>query len=315
MEYRDYYKTLGVERGASAEEIKRAYRKLARKYHPDVNRDPEAEKRFKEINEAHEVLKDPEKRKAYDTFGSSWKEGQEFKPPPNWQGEFHFSGGTPFDSDPSQFSDFFEQLFGQAGMGRSASSRASWRARGEDQHARLAIELEDSFQGSARTITLTGTEIDAGGRIRVRPRTITVRIPKGIRSGQSIRLAGQGSPGLGGGPAGDLFIEIVFNPHAIFTVKKRDIYLELPVTPWEAALGATVLVPTLGGRVDMKIPANSQSGTKLRLKAKGLPGRIPGDQLVILKVVVPPPANEADRELYRKMAASMPMNPRRHLGG
>ncbi|MFZ5759593.1 MAG: DnaJ C-terminal domain-containing protein [Thermodesulfobacteriota bacterium] len=316
MEFKDYYKTLGVEKTASPDEIKRAYRKLARKFHPDISKDPEAEKRFKEIGEAYEVLKDPEKRAAYDKVGSGWQEGQEFRPPPGWQSEFSFSTGGDFGAGESAFSDFFEQLFGRGTGARTFTGlREPLRGRGEDQHARLAIDLEDSYHGAVRTITLSSAAMDGSGHLNVRPETLQVRIPKGITEGQLIRLAEQGGIGLGGGGRGDLYIEIRFNPHPLFQVNKRDVTLELPITPWEAALGATVTVPTLGGRVEMKLPPGSQSGQKLRLKHKGLPGRIPGDQFIILKVVVPKPTTEAERELYRQMAVAMPFNPRATLGG
>ncbi|OKY76814.1 MAG: cytochrome C biogenesis protein [Desulfobulbaceae bacterium DB1] len=314
MEYKDYYKALGVERDADQDAIKRAYRKLARKFHPDVNREPEAEKRFKEIGEAYEVLKDPEKRAAYDKIGTGWREGQEFRPPPDWQGGFDFSGGG-FTESGAHFSDFFEQLFGGApGRTSFSSRRGTIRAKGEDHHARLAVDLEDSFHGAVKIISLDVSEMDESGRVLVKPRTLHVKIPKGIMEGQSIRLAEQGGQGLGGGPRGDLFIEIVFNPHPFFKVIKKDVYLELPITPWEAALGATITVPTLGGKVDMKIPAGSQSGRKMRLKDKGLPGRTPGDQFIEFKVVVPKATTQEEKELYRKMASLMPMNPRSSLG-
>ncbi|MBU0965480.1 MAG: DnaJ domain-containing protein [Proteobacteria bacterium] len=317
MEYKDYYKTLGVERDAGQDEIKRAYRKLARKFHPDVNKDADAEKHFKEIGEAYEVLKDPEKRTAYDHIGSGFQEGQEFRPPPDWNAGFEFSGGG-FSDASGNYSDFFEELFGRAGAGMGGRSfhvhRGGIRAKGEDHHAKIMINLEDSFTGAVQIITLQLTEVDETGRIVSRPHTLNVRIPKGIMEGQSIRLAQQGGQGFGGGPRGDLYIEIAFHPHPLFKADKKDIYLELPITPWEAALGATVPVPTLGGRVEMKIPAGSQSGQKLRLKNKGLPGTTAGDLFVVLKVVVPKADSEAAKEIYEKMAAVMPMNPRSALG-
>jgi len=314
MEYKDYYKALGVEREASQDELKRAYRKLARKFHPDVNKAADAEKRFKEIGEAYAVLKDPEKRAAYDRIGSGWQEGQEFRPPPDWNAGFEFSGGDFTDAS-GHFSDFFEELFGRPGMGRSFHVRREGiRAKGQDHQAKIMINLEDSFNGAVQTISLQLSEMDGPGRVMVRPHTLNVRIPKGIIEGQTIRLAEQGGQGFGGGPRGDLYIEVAFHPHRLFKAEKRDIYLELPLTPWEAALGATVPVPTLGGRVDMKIPPGSQSGQKLRLKNKGLPGRTAGDQFVVLKVVVPRADSEEAKEIYRKMAAVMPMNPRTDLG-
>jgi curved DNA-binding protein len=315
MEYKDYYKALGVAREAGQDEIKRAYRKLARKFHPDVSKAADAEKRFKEIGEAYEVLKDPEKRAAYDRIGTGWQEGQEFRPPPGWDTGSAFGGGDFTDASAGHYSDFFEELFGRSGMGRSFHvRRGGMRAKGEDQHARIMINLEDSFNGAVQTIALQLTEVDDTGRLVIRPHTLNVRIPKGIMAGQSIRLAEQGGHGFGGGPRGDLYIEVAFHPHRLFKAEKKDVYIELPVTPWEAALGATVTVPTLGGRVEMRIPPGSQSGQKLRLKNKGLPGKTAGDQFVVLKVVVPRADTEEAKEIYGKMAAVMPMNPRSDLG-
>lgn len=313
MEFKDYYKIMGVSRDASAEEIKRAYRKLARKYHPDVSKEPDAEARFKEINEACEVLKDPEKRAAYDQLGTRWKAGEDFRPPPDWNvGGFDFGG---FEGGPTHFSDFFEALFGGASpFGTRRSPRQGFRMRGENEYARLQISLEEAYRGATRTITLQIPEPDAQGRLVTRTRTLQVRIPAGVTQGQQIRLAGQGAPGIGGGPAGDLFLEIELLAHPLFRLEGRDVYLDLPVTPWEAALGATVSVPTLGGTVDMKIPAGSQSGQKLRLRGRGLPGRSPGDQYVVLQIMTPPAHNEAAKDLYRRMAREMPFNPRSKLG-
>jgi curved DNA-binding protein len=314
MEYKDYYKTLGVARDAGQDAIKRAYRRLARKYHPDVNKAAEAERRFKEIAEAYEVLKDPEKRAAYDRIGTGWQEGQEFRPPPDWDAGFAFSGDGYTDAS-AHFSDFFEELFGRAGAGRGfQAQRGVFRTRGEDQHARIMIHLEDSFHGAVQAISLQVPEPDQAGRLVLRPRILNVRIPRGIMAGQSIRLAGQGGQGFGGGPPGDLYIEVAFHPHRLFRAEKRDVYLELPITPWEAALGATVTVPTLGGKVEMRIPPGSQAGQKLRLKEQGLPGATPGDQIVVLQVVVPRATSDAQKEIYRKMADIMPMNPRAALG-
>lgn len=308
MEFKDYYKILGVARDASQDEIKRAYRRLARKYHPDVSDEPDAEERFKEVQEAYEVLKDPEKRKAYDQFGANWKAGQEFRPPPGWEQGFSFGG----DFGVGEFSDFFEALFGRGRTRRP--SAGGFRVRGEDQVARIQISLEDAYRGATQTITLNVPELGPDGRILAGSRTLNVRIPKGITEGQRIRLAGQGAPGLGGGPAGDLYLEVSFRPHPHFRADKRDIYLELPITPWEAALGRPVTVPTLGGPVELRIPAGSQSGRKLRLKGRGLPGDPPGDQYVVLKIVTPPANTEAARAFYERMAQELPMNPRADLG-
>jgi len=309
MQFKDYYAVLGVPREATQDDIKRAYRKLARKYHPDVSKEADAEERFKEVAEAYEVLKDPQKRVAYDRVGQQWKAGQDFHPPPDWEGVFDLSGRGFTDADSGHFSDFFESLFGRARHGREFG----FRARGADQHARVVVSLEEAYQGSTRTITLVAPELDQEGHLVNRTRTLNVKIPKGVLEGQRIRLAGQGAPGLGGGPTGDLYLEVEFQPHSLWRAERRDIYLELPVTPWEAALGQTVTVPTLGGKVELKIPPGSQSGTRLRLKGRGLPGNPPGDQYVVLKIITPPADTAESRALYEKMAATMPMNPRAEL--
>jgi len=314
MEYKDYYKILGVPRGASQEEIKRAYRRLARKYHPDVSKAPDAEERFKEINEAYEVLKDPEKRAAYDRLGSGWQAGQEFRPPPDWEEVFGgFRAGAAGAEDLGGFSEFFETLFG-GGFRSRGGTGAGFRMRGQDQFARLRITLEEAYRGGTRTLELQVPEIDARGRAVTRTRRIQVRIPPGVTEGQQIRLAGQGAPGVGGGPPGDLYLEVELAPHPHFQAEGRDIHLTLPVTPWEAALGAKILVPTLGGPVSLKIPPGSQSGRKLRLKGRGLPGRPAGDQYVTLQIVTPPADTPQRRAFYERMREAMPMNPRRHLG-
>lgn len=309
MEYKDYYKILDVEKKATHDEIKRAYRKLARKLHPDVNKAPEAEVRFKEIGEAYEVLKDPEKRAAYDRLGSGWREGQEFKPPPNWDTGFEFTASSE-DQSP-HFSDFFEELFGHVGAGRGFHrARPSYHAKGEDHFAKILISLEDSFHGASKTITLSVTSVDQTGRLTTKPHTLSVKIPKGIIEGQRIRLTGQGEQGFGNGPRGDLFLEIVFEAHPFFTADKRDLLLELPVAPWEAALGHAVVIPAPSGKVELKIPPGSQSGQKLRLSGKGIPGSPPGDLYVVLKIMTPKADSPEAKALYQKMAAVMPFNPR-----
>jgi len=316
MEYKDYYKLLGVSRDASQDDIKRAYRKLARKYHPDVNREADAEERFKEVSEAYEVLKDPEKRRAYDQLGANWKQGQNFEPPPGWETHFGGEPGGMGGFGGGDFSDFFSTLFGggMGGMGGARRGARGFRARGQDQRARLRISLEDAYRGATRTIQLQVPEYDAQGNAVTRNRTINVKVPAGVTEGQQIRLSGQGSPGLGGGTRGDLFLQVEFEPHRHFTAQGRDIYLNLPLTPWEAALGARVKVPTLGGTVDLSIPAGARSGQKLRLKGRGLPGKNPGDQYVVLQIVAPKPRSDDQRELYERMAREMPFNPRAHLG-
>ena len=312
MEYKDYYQILGIDRKATQDEIKKAYRKLARKYHPDVNKAADAEDRFKEFGEAYEVLKDPEKRAAYDRLGANWQKGQDFRPPPDWDAGFEFSGGGFTEKGESAFSDFFEALFGRR---QSAVFRnAVFRSQGEDHHAKVLIDLENAYYGADRTLNLSAHELDSEGHVRIRERTLKVKIPKGVKQGQHIRLAGQGSPGLGGGPAGDLYLQIEFNPHSMYRVEGRDVYLELPVAPWEAALGATVKAPTPGGPVDLKIPASSFQGRKLRLKGKGIPGKTPGNFYVVLRIELPPVTSERNKKIYREMAEKMAFNPRAGLG-
>jgi len=309
MEFKDYYSIMGVARDATQDEIKRAYRKLARKYHPDVSKEADAEARFKELGEAYEVLKDPEKRAAYDQLGANWKAGQDFRPPPDWDAGFEFSGGY---QEGSAFSDFFESLFGRAAAGHAGGP--GFRARGEDHHARILIDLEDAFQGATRTITLHAPQLDGQGHVRTRERTLNVRIPRGIRQGQHIRLAGQGTPGFGGGVAGDLYLDVEFKPHHLYRVDGRDLYLDLPLAPWEAALGDRVKVPTPEGIVDLTIPSASTAGRKLRLKGRGIPGEPAGDLYVVLQIALPPADSESARQLYRTMQQELAFNPRSGLG-
>ena len=300
MEYKDYYKIMGVARDALADDIKRAYRRLARKYHPDVSKEKDAEERFKEIGEAYEVLRDPEKRAAYDALGTR-KPGEEFRPPPDW--EFDRGGGA----GPGVHSDFFENLFG--GLG----GRASHRSRGFDTSAQVDVTLEEAYRGTQRALHVQRAGTDERGRPQPIPQQLNVKIPAGVVDGQQIRVAAQGQTGAGGGPPGDLFLQVRVLPHRWFRGEGRDIWLELPVTPWEAALGETVRVPTLGGRVDLKLPKGSQTDRQLRLKGRGLPGNPPGDQFVVLKIVVPQ-ANTAEEEaLYRQMAVALPLNPRQAM--
>jgi curved DNA-binding protein len=314
MEFKDYYKILGVERAASKDDIKRAYRRLARKYHPDVSKEPNAEARFKEMKEAYEVLKDPEKRSAYDQFGANWKAGQDFQPPPNWQREYSFGGGAQSFGDAGQFSDFFETLFGQSRRGGFSFGAGGGRMKGEDVNATISIPIEDAYRGASRTISLDVPEVDASGAVRRRQKTLNVKIPAGVTAGKRIRLEKQGGSGYGGSPAGDLYLAVEFETHPFYRADGRDIHLELPVTPWEAALGRKVKVPTLGGAVDLQIPAGSSSGKTLRLKGRGLPGKPDGDQYVELKVVVPPASDETIRELYETLERGHNVNPRARLG-
>jgi curved DNA-binding protein len=310
VEYQDYYKILGVARSAGADEIKKAYRRLAHKYHPDVSKEANAEAKFKELQEAYEVLKDPEKRAAYDQLGNQWKSGEQFRPPPDWGREFRFnSGGVHGDLFESEgFSDFFSTLFG--GSGGAPFAGAQRRAAGRDHQARLDVTLNEAFQGGSRMLELKRQEIGAEARTQ----TVQVSIPAGVTDGQTIRLAGQGEPGHGGRPAGDLFLQVHIMPHPLFHLDGRDVTLTLPVAPWEAALGATVTVPTLGGNVEMHIPAGAQSGQKLRLRGRGLPGPGgAGDQYVQLRVVLPPATSAEARELYEQMRRKLAFDPRADL--
>ena len=326
MEFKDYYAVMGVARDATADQIKQAYRKLARKYHPDVSKEADAEQRFKGVGEAYEVLRDPQKRAAYDQLGSGPRPGEDFRPPPDWGSGFEFRGASPggggvgggpegfaFEGDPSEF---FESLFGRAGFGGAGGGRAHRRSdRGEDHHARVMIDLEASLEGGTRTLTLRVPETGDDGRPHLRERTLNVRIPKGIQAGQHIRLAGQGEKSAGEGKVGDLYLEVAFTPHRLYRVDGRDLQLDLPIAPWEAALGAAVTVPTPGGSVELKIPANAKPGARLRLKGRGLPSNPPGDLYAQLQVVLPPAHSDAVRDAYRNFATAAPFDPRASFGG
>ena len=311
MEFKDYYKVMGVARDATDAQIKQAYRKLARKYHPDVSKEKDAEARFKEVGEAYEVLKSPEKRAAYDRLGKDYRPGQDFRPPPNWDSGFEFSGAGQGDSS---YSDFFDALFGaqaRAGRGRGAGTHSG---RGEDHHAKVMLDLQASLNGGTRSFTLRMPEIDAEGRLVSKERTLNVQVPKGILAGQQIRLAGQGERAHGEGTPGDLYIEVEFQPDPLYRVDGRDLYLELPVTPWEASLGATVKTPTPSGNVELKIPSGSHAGSKLRLKGRGIPATPPGDFYVVLQIALPPANDEKAKAAYAALAAALPFNPRASLG-
>jgi curved DNA-binding protein len=312
VEYKDYYKVLGVERAASADEIKRTYRKLARRYHPDVSKEKNAEEKFKEVQEAYEVLRDPEKRAAYDQLGAQWKSGEQFRPPPDWGQGFEFSYGGGGAEDAAGFSDFFANLFGaRSPFGRAGAE--SFRRRGGDRHARIEINLEDAYEGGERTIRLRNPEVTPDGRVTLREKEVRVTIPAGVTEGQQIRLRGQGEPASGNGTPGDLYLEIAIHPHPLYQLEGRDIVVTLPVAPWEAALGGAVEVPTLGGPVEMKIPAGARSGQRLRLKGRGLRGQPPGDEFVVLKVVLPPADSPDARALYEQMRRDLAFDPRAEL--
>lgn len=317
MEYRDYYQSMGVARTATAEEIKTAYRRLARKYHPDVSKEPNAEEKFKEVQEAYEVLKDPEKRAAYDQLGAEWKQGEQFRPPPDWGSGFEFRGGAgegpesyqfEFGRDGRGFSDFFSSLFGG---GAGAPFAQGGRARGgRDHHARLDIDLEEAFKGGTRTLELKRPQVTSDGHLELATHAVRVTIPAGVTDGQLIRLSGQGEPSASGGAAGDLYLEVHVRPHRLYHLSGRDVTLTLPVAPWEAALGASVTTPTLGGPVELRIPRGSQADGKLRLRGRGLPGQPPGDQYVVLKIVLPAANSAEARALYEQMRRELAFDPR-----
>ena len=320
MEFKDYYATLGVEKTATRDEIKRAYRKLARKYHPDVSKERDAEARFKEVAEAHEALIDAERRAAYDAIALRHAKGQPFEPPPGWDSGFEYSGPGPGGApgrharDPGDvdFSDFFESLFGRGGPeGMPRRGPDGGPTQGRDHHAKVDIALLDAYQGGQRTIALHMPVIDATGRATLHERQLEIQIPKGVREGQHLRLTGQGGAGQGGAPAGDLYLEIHLLAHPVFRVDGGDISFELPVAPWEAALGATVTAPTPDGSVQLSVPAGSVQGRRLRLKGKGLPGKVPGDLYAVLCIALPPAVSEADKASYSALAqAFADYNPR-----
>ena len=324
MKYKDYYELMGVSRDASQDDIKKAYRKLARKYHPDVSDAADAEEKFKQLGEAYEVLKDPEKRTAYDQLGAGWKDGQDFRPPPGWQDTTGYGGGG-FEGfggaagGAGGFSDFFEDLFGGGfGGARGAGDFGAGfgggrQAAGQDQHARIQIDIRDSYTGATRSIQMQVPELTGDGHVINRQRTLNVKIPKGIRQGQQIRLKKQGTAPLGGGEPGDLYLEVEFRPDDLYHAEGKDVYLSLPVAPWEAALGGKVKVPLPSGEIDLKIPENSAAGRKLRVRGKGLPGKDPGDLYVVLNVVFPPADSEEAREMYTKMKDELSFNPRARM--
>lgn len=293
---KDYYKIMGVSKDASEQDIKTAYRRLARKYHPDISKEPQAEERFKEMGEAYEVLKDPTKRTEYDQY-------LQYKSFNQQSSHAHSHSTRGHHHDNVQFNDdFFESLFGHSRYQQQPMS-------GQNIKGKITITLEEAFKGATKTIQLAIEEAH-----EVKQQTLNVKIPAGIKSGQQIRLAGQGGPGINGGPKGDIYLTVEVLKHPLFDLLENDLYLTLPITPWEAALGSTIVVPTMTGKIDLKIPPGSQAGQKLRLKNKGLPGSNPGDQYVLLKIITPPASTESAKELYQKMAEVMPFNPREKMG-
>lgn len=324
MEYKDYYEILGVQRDASQDEVKQAYRRLARKYHPDVNKDAEAEHRFKEVGEAYEVLKDPEKRKLYDQYGADWKTGKQQEEYRNkyrqqyqqqhagFEGSSGFGFGDGFTGG-GEYSDFFESLFGSAGR-RGRHSRAQRKMKGEDVRATITIPLADAFHGATRRINYSIQSVSPDGQVINKPVTLNVKIPKGIRDGQTIRLAGQGSPGHNGGENGDMLLKVELEKHPVYSYDGADLYVDLPVAPWEAAMGGEVEIPTPAGSIKMKIPPGSGQGKKLRLKEKGIPAKKPGDLYVVLNIVLPPANDAKSRKVYEEMK-DLGFNPRSNFGG
>ncbi|HAT9229672.1 TPA: DnaJ C-terminal domain-containing protein [Legionella pneumophila] len=293
---KDYYKIMGVSQDASDKDIKMAYRKLARKYHPDISKEPDAEERFKEMAEAYEVLKDPKKRSEYDQY----LKYKEFNPQSDG-----FTGRRTQEQPFQEFhfdSDFFETLFGHSRYQQQPMT-------GQNYHGKITISLEEAYHGAVKNLQVP---VEQGTETKIQ--TLKVKIPAGVKSGQQIRLAGQGGSGSGGGARGDLYLTVEVMKHPIFDVMENDIYLTLPITPWEAALGATVVIPTLAGKIDLKIPPGSQGGQKLRIKNRGLPGSPPGNQYVLLKIITPPAQTEEAKALYKKMAEVMPYNPRKTMG-
>jgi curved DNA-binding protein len=331
VKFKDYYEILGVPRTASAEDIKKAYRKLARKYHPDINKAAGAEAKFKEIGEANEVLSDPEKRTRYDQLGPNWQAGQDFRPPPGYENmHYEFRGAPPGGGrggrgfnprDMGEFSDFFESLFGQQfGGGRPGARSAMWEpeeetayAGGNDQEVAISITLEEASHGATKSIRLQSSEPDAHGRMQSQTKTYQVKIPAGITEGSRIRLAGQGASARGSGPAGDLYLKVQIAPHSTFRVNGHDLEVDLPLAPWEAALGAKVNIPTLEGPAALTIAAGTESGQRLRLRGKGMKqgkGLEPGDLLVAIKIVVPKKLSSRERELFEELAKTSSFKPR-----
>jgi curved DNA-binding protein len=312
MKYTDYYAALGVERGASAEDIKKAYRRLAQKYHPDVSKEPGAEARFKEIGEAWQTLKDPEKRAAYDELGTR-PQGEEFRPPPDWARQ-HAGGHAAFDD--LDFADLFSRFGGRGGgaRGRGGFSSRPGAMPGQDFEVPAEISIEDAFRGTTLAMNLSLPEYDAQGNSRRVSQTVKARIAPGAVDGQRLRLPGKGGKGFGGGRDGDLFVDLKFKPHRLYRATGHDLSIDLPLAPWEAALGATVTVPTLAGPVNLKVPAGSASGAKLRLAGRGLPKPRggAGDLFAVLQIVVPAP-DEREKALYQQLAAGSDFNPRRHF--
>ena len=318
----DYYKILGVSKNATDAELKKAYRRLARKYHPDVSKETNAEDKFKETKEAYEVLKDPEKRKFYDQYGENWKQAQ--------QGGFTgadaqgFGGGGFTGANTEDFSDYFSDMFGGGGFcyandggfggGGGAAGGRGFKTRGEDLHSKVSVSIQDAYQGTTRSLRLKVPQVNAQGMMTQKLKTLNVKIPKGVIEGQQIRLSGQGGAGMSGGPNGDLYLEVDFTKDPYLTVEGKNVYLRLPISPWEAALGSKVTVSTITCKVDLKVPAGSESGKKMRLKGKGIPAKIAGDLYVVLNIIAPKPETDTQKSVYETMAKEFAdFNPRKEL--
>lgn len=302
VNYKDYYKIMGVDKKSSQDEIKKSYRKLARKFHPDVSKEKNAESRFKEINEAYEVLRDEKKRTAYDQLGSNFKAGQAgFTPPPNWQDKYHQNNGDFNTGGQGDFSEFFDSLFGGGFNTNQHSSRNHESRQGQDSHAKILIDLQDAYTGATRSFTLQDKVIDDRGQTQFKPRTLKVKIPKGIKHGQKIRLQKQGETGYGGAKNGDLFIEVGFNPNPLYIVEGVNVTTELAISPWQAALGGKIKVPTPSGFIDLSLPKLVSSGSKVRLKGRGLPSKVVGDFFVKLKIVLPKSLSAEEEALYESL--------------
>lgn len=311
VRFKDYYAALGVARSASQDEIRKAYRKLARKFHPDVNKDPGAESKFKEIAEAYEVLGDPQKRGKYDEFGANYHSGDEFRPPPGWgeDAQYQFYGdpsAAGFTRDDlSGFSDFFETLFGGREMGQSFR-----QARGQDHEAGITISLEEAYHGGKKSIGLQTVRLDEQGRAHRQTKNYSVQIPPGTIDGMKIRLAGQGGEGHGEGAAGDLYLHVSITPHPVFKWRGKNLEITVPIAPWEAALGAKINVPTMEGKAALTIVAGTQSGQRFRLRSKGFPGRHPGDLIVTVQIAVPSSVSANERKLFEELAGTSSFKPR-----
>lgn len=300
VQFKDYYQVLGVARDASADDIKKAYRRQARKFHPDVSKEPDAAARMSEINEAHAVLSDAERRAAYDALGQGRQAGERFTPPPDWDAGFEFSGSGTEGFDAGEYSDFFAELFGR--MGRAQRHPA----RGDDHHAKILLDLEDAWRGARRQLTLRSPQLDAQGRPQLVERTLEVNIPPGVKAGQMIRLAGQGGAGLGAAPSGDLLLEVHFKPHPRFRVDGADLMTELPLAPWEAALGAVVPVGMPdGSTLQVRVPGGAQPGQRITVRGRGLPARTPGDLELQVRLVLPSAFDPRAKKHYEQMAAEL----------